>query len=65
MKLLLLSTMSSQFFLPPKVGVEGELMSMKSLSPKIFDQGTAFLVTAHCLALPKVQSSQGMKVPVT
>ena len=57
--------MSGQCFLPPKVGVEGELMSKKRLSPKNFDQATAFLLTAHCLALPNAQSSHGLKVPVT
>ena len=39
MKSLLSSMASSQCFLQPKVGVEGELISKKSLSPKIFDQG--------------------------
>ena len=38
---------SSQCFLLPKVGVEWEIISKKKLSPKIFDQGTAFLLTAH------------------
>ena len=64
-KLLLLSMMSSQCFLPPKVGVEGELMLKKSLLPNIFYQGTAFLLTACCLALPKAQSSYSLKVPAT
>ena len=49
----------------PKVGVDGELISKKSLSPKMFEQGTAFLLTAHCLALPKAQFSHDLKVPVT
>ena len=39
---------SSQCFLLPKVGVEGELMSKKSLSPKIFYQATAFLLSPCC-----------------
>ena len=37
MKSLLLPMTSSQCFIPPKLGVEGELMSKKSLSPKVFD----------------------------
>ena len=40
-------------------------MLKKSHSYKIFDQGTAFLVTSCCMEFPKVQSSCGMKVPVT
>ena len=64
-KLLLLSMMSSQCYLLPKVEVEEELMSKKSLFPKIVKQGTAFLLTACCLALPKAQSSHGLKVLVT
>ena len=59
MKLLLSSMMNSQFLLPLKVEVEGELMLKKSLAPKTFEQETAFLLTAHCLALPKAQSSHG------
>ena len=62
MKLLLPSTMSRQCFFPPKVRVKGELMSKKSLSPKIFDWGKAFLLMDHCLALPKVQSLNGMNL---
>ena len=34
-------------------------------SPKICKQGTVFLQTAHCLALPRAQSSQRLNVPVT
>ena len=64
-KALLSSMMSSQCFLLPTVGVEGEFVSKKSLYPKIFDQGTAFLLMACCLALLNVQSSHGLKVPVT
>ena len=56
---------SSQCFLLPKVGVEGELISKKSISLKMFDQATAFLFTPYCLAFPKAQSSHGLKVPVT
>ena len=56
---------SNQCFLPSKIRVEGELMSQKILSPKIFEQATAFLLTAHCLAFPKVQSSHGLKVLAT
>ena len=56
---------SSQCFLLPKVEVEGELMLKKSLFPKIFYQATAFFLNAHWLALPKVQSSHGLKEPVT
>ena len=56
--------MSSQYHLLPKVGVEGELMSMKSLSPKIVKHGIAFLLNAHCLVLPKAQSSHSLKVLV-
>ena len=56
---------SSQWCLPPKVGVDGELMLKKSLSPKIIEQGTAFLLTAHCFSLPRAQSSHGLRVPVT
>ena len=55
----------SQWHFPLKVRVDGELMSKKSLSPKICEQGTTFLLMAFCLALPKVQSSQGLKVLVT
>ena len=51
---------SSQWRFPPKVGVDGELISKKSLS-----SSTAFLLTAHCSALPKVQSLHGLNVPVT
>ena len=40
-------------------------MSKISLSPKIFGQGTAFLLIAHCLALHGAQSSHSLKVPVT
>ena len=64
-KLLLSSTMSSQCCLPPKVGVDGELMSKKSLSPKNFEQGPACLLMAHCLALPKAQSLHSLKVLLT
>ena len=56
---------SSQWHLPPKVRVDGELVSKKSLSPKTCKWGTAFLLTACCLALPKAQSSHGLNVPVT
>ena len=56
---------SSQWQLPPKVVVDGELMLKKSLSPKICEWGTAFLLTAHCLALPKAQSSHSLNVMVT
>ena len=55
----------SQWHLPPKVWVDGELMSKKSLSPKICEQRTAFLLTAYCFALPRAQSSHGLKVLVT
>ena len=65
-QLLLQSLMtSSQWCFRPKVGVDGEQISKKSLSPKTCEQGTAFLLTAHCLALPKVQSSHGLNVLVT
>ena len=57
--------MSSQCCLLTKVEVEGELMSKKSLSPKIFECGTAFLLTVPCLALCRMQSSHSLKVPVT
>ena len=56
---------SSQWCFLPKVRIDGELMSKKSLSPKIFDQGTAFLLTACCLALPRIQSSHCLNVLVT
>ena len=56
---------SSQCFLPPKVGVEGEMIFKKSLSPKNFDQATAFLLTACCSTLPNVQSSHDLNMPVT
>ena len=57
--------MSSQCCLPSKVGVEGELISMKSLSAKIFKQGTAILLTVHWLLLSKAQSSHGLNTLVT
>ena len=41
---------SSQVFLLSNMGVEGGLMLKKSLSPKSFDQGTAFSFLAQCLA---------------
>ena len=63
-KLLLSSMMISQCCLLPKVGVEGELVSKKSLSHKISEQDAAFLLPAHCLALPRVQSSHGLEVLV-
>ena len=56
---------SSQWCFPPKVGVDGELMSEKSLSPKTCKLDTAFLLTAHCLALPGAESSHGLNLPVT
>ena len=56
---------SGQWCFPPKVGVDGEHVSKKSLSPKIYTWGTALLLTTHCLALPNVQSLQGLIVPVT
>ena len=40
-------------------------MSKKSHSPKIYKWGTAFLFAAHCLALPRVQSSHGLNILVT
>ena len=61
---LLSSMTSSPCFLPPKVGVERKLMSKKILSPKIFDQATAFMLTAYCLALPDAKSSHGLKLPM-
>ena len=64
-KLLLSSITRSQCFLRPKVGVEGELVSKQCFSPKIIEQGMAFLLLAHCLSLPKAQSSHGMKVLLT
>ena len=64
-KSLLLSTMSSQCRLPPEVGIEGEVMLKKSLSHKIFERGLAFLLTVHCLALSKGQSSYVFNVQVT
>ena len=42
-----------------------ELISEKSLSPKIFDQATAFLLTACCVALHKAQSLHSLKELVT
>ena len=63
MKSLLSSMTSSQCFLT-KVVEEGELMSKKCLSPKILDWGTAFLLTANCLALAKVQSLHGVNILV-
>ena len=56
---------SSQWHFPPKVEVCGELTSKKSLSSKICKQGTAFLLTAHYLALPSVQSLNSLNVLVT
>ena len=56
---------SSQCFWLPKVWVERELISKKILSPKIFDQATAFLLTLCCLAFPKAQSSHGLNILVT
>ena len=56
---------SSQWRFLLKVGVDGELISKKSLSPKTCKQDTAFLLTACCLALPKAQSSHGLNIPVT
>ena len=56
---------SSQWHFPPKVGVNGELMLKKSLSPKTCEWGTAFLLTAHCLALPRAQSSHDLNLLVT
>ena len=53
---------SSQWCFPPKVGVDGEPMSKKSLSLKTCERGTAFLLTAHCLTLPRAQSSHGLIV---
>ena len=56
---------SSQWCFLPKVGVDGELISKKRLSPKICERGTVFLLTAHCLALPKVQSVHILNVLAT
>ena len=59
------SMTSSQCFLLPKVGVNGVLVSKKSLSPKNVDQAAAFMLTPCCLALPNVQYSHSLKVTVT
>ena len=56
---------SSQCCLCSKVAVEGELMSKKSLSPKIFKWATAILLTLLFLAFPNAQSSHGLKVLMT
>ena len=56
---------SSQWCFPLKVGVVVELLLKKSHSSKICDQSTAFLLTDHCLALPRAQSSHSLNVPVT
>ena len=56
---------SCQWHFPPKVGAVGELISKTSLPPKICKWGKAFLLTAHCLALPKVHSSHSLNIPMT
>ena len=44
-------TTSSKCFLPPKVGVEGELISNNSLCLKIFEQTTAFFADTALVSL--------------
>ena len=56
---------SSQWHFLPKIELDGELMVKNCLSPKICNQGTAFLLTNCCLALPRAQSSYHLNVPVT
>ena len=52
---------SSQWHFLPRVEVDGELMSMKKLSPKNFDQGTAFFINnmlfglAQCIIFTKFE----------
>ena len=58
------STTKSQWFLPPKLLVLGELMSMEILSPGVLDLLLTPFFIFVCLAFAIPQSSHGAKVPV-
>ena len=49
----------------PNVGVEGELKSKNGLSPKTLECTMALLLMLPFFALPRAQSSHGLKVLVT
>ena len=56
---VLSSRTNIQCFSPPKVGVEGELMSNNSLSPKILEWSTALLLTPPFLSSPECNFQRG------